>query len=102
MTGQTGQGFGLDATTPATLGVDGELSFDTAAAALQAIQSALAAGSASRLDLAGVVRSDSAGLACILAVMAGAARHGRPLQVVHVPAGMRALAQVCEVDRLIA
>lgn len=102
MTSQTGQGFRLDTTTPATLGVDGELSFDTAAAALQAIQSVLAAGSASRLDLAGVVRSDSAGLACILAVMAGAARRGRPLQVVHVPAGMQALAQVCEVDRLIA
>ncbi|RCS29722.1 STAS domain-containing protein [Rhodanobacter denitrificans] len=102
MTGQTGQGFRLDTTTPATLGVDGELSFDTAAAALQAIQSALAAGSASRLDLAGVLRNDSAGLACILAVMAGAARRGRPLQVVHVPAGMQALAQVCEVDRLIA
>lgn len=103
MTGQTGQGFRLDTTTPATLGVEGELSFDTAAAALQAIQSALAAGSASRLDLAGVLRNDSAGLACILAVMAGAARRGRPpLQVVHVPAGMQALAQVCEVDRLIA
>lgn len=102
MTDQAGQGFQLDTATPATLGVGGELSFDTAAAALQAIQSALADGSASRLDLAGVLRSDSAGLACILAVMAGAARRGRPLQVVHMPAGMQALAQVCEVDRLIA
>lgn len=103
MTDQAARGFQLDTATPATLGVGGELSFDTAAAALQAIQSALADGSAaSRLDLAGVLRSDSAGLACILAVMAGAARRGRPLQVVHMPAGMQALAQVCEVDRLIA
>ncbi|NMW25055.1 sulfate transporter, partial [Rhodanobacter denitrificans] len=30
------------------------------------------------------------------------ARRGQALQVVHMPAGMRTLAQVCEVDRLIA
>ena len=102
MTAAAGHGFQLDTGTPGTLGVRGELSFDTAAAALQAIQSALAGGSVSHLDLAGVRHSDSAGLACVLAVAAEAARRGQALQVVHMPAGMRALAQVCEVDRLIA
>lgn len=102
MTETAGHDFQLDTATPGTLGVRGELSFDTAAAVWQAIQSALAGGAMSRLDLAGVHRSDSAGLACVLAVAAEAARRGRALQVVHMPAGMQALAQVCEVDRLIA
>jgi len=94
--------FQLDTGTPGTLGVSGVLSFETAAAALRAIQSALAAGSVARLDLAGVRRSDSAGLACVLAVTAEADRRGQALQVVQIPAGLRVLAQVCEVEPLIA
>lgn len=94
--------FQLDADTPATLGVAGELSFDTAAAALQAIHSALGDTSIKRLDLARVSRSDSAGLACVLAVVAAASRRGQALEIVHMPSGMQALAQVCEIDRLIA
>jgi Predicted NTP binding protein (contains STAS domain) len=94
--------FQLDTGAPGTLGVSGVLSFDTAAAALRAIQSALAAGSVARLDLMGVRQSDSAGLACVLAVAAEAHRRGQALQVVRIPAGMRVLAQVCEVEPLLA
>lgn len=94
--------FQLDTGTPGTLGVSGVLSFDTAAMALRAIQSALVAGRMTRLDLAGVSHSDSAGLACVLAVVAEADRRGQALQVVGMPAGMRVLAQVCEVEPLIA
>ena len=93
--------FQLHRETPGTLGVSGVLSFDTAAAALQTIGAALAAAPVSRLDLAGVERSDSAGLACVLAVQAEARRLGRALDVDNMPAGMRALAQVCEVEALI-
>lgn len=97
------QGFQLDKSAADTLAVLGELSFDTAAAALQVIQSALETGQARRLDLTGVSRSDSAGLACVLAVLAGARRRGQTtLAITGAPAGMRALAQVCEVDALIA
>lgn len=91
----------LSANTPGTLGVSGVLSFDTAASALRAIQAALAESSVTTLDLAGVRHSDSAGLSCVLAVVAEAARGGRALQVIHLPSGMRVLAQVCEVDRLL-
>lgn len=93
--------FQLQRTIPGTLGVDGVLSFGTAAAALADIGAALAAGPVERLDLAGVVRADSAGLACVLAVQAEAQRLGRPLAVVNMPEGMRALAQVCEVEALV-
>lgn len=96
--------FQLDTATPGTLGVNGVLSFDTAAAALQAIEAALAAAAEAvvELDLAGIDHSDSAGLACVLAVVAGADRRGKVLQVTHMPEGMKALAQVCEVDRLMS
>ncbi|WP_426690209.1 STAS domain-containing protein [Rhodanobacter ginsengiterrae] len=94
--------FQLDTAVPATLVVAGELSFDTASAALEAIQSALGDTRIQRLDLARVSRADSAGLACVLAVLAGAGRRGQVLEVVHIPSGMQTLAQVCEVDQLIA
>ncbi|MGN6282548.1 STAS domain-containing protein [Frateuria sp.] len=93
--------FDLHRGTPGTLGVSGVLSFDTAAAALEAIGRALADGAVVRLDLAGVERSDSAGLACVLAAQAEARQRGRSLTVENMPEGMRALAQVCEVDDLV-
>jgi phospholipid transport system transporter-binding protein len=91
----------LSGSAPGTLAVSGVLSFDTAASALRAIQAALAKGTVATLDLAGVGHSDSAGLSCVLAAAAEAARRGHALQVIHVPAGMQVLAQVCEVDRLL-
>lgn len=94
-------GFQLVTSAPKALGVSGVLSFDTAAAALHAIQSALASGDAEQLDLTAVSHCDSAGLACVLAAAADADRRGRPVQVVGMPAGMLALAQVCEVDSLL-
>ena len=100
MTTVAENGFKLEPSVPGTLGVSGVLNFDTAAAALLAIQAGLAAGKVAQLDLAGVSHSDSAGLACVLAVVAAADRRGQALQVIHMPAGMRALATVCEVDQL--
>lgn len=102
MNGTAADGFQLDVGTPGSLGVSGVLSFDTAAAALASIQAALTHGVLDRLDLAGVSHSDSAGLACVLAATAEAARRGHTLQVINMPAGMRVLAQVCEVDGLMA
>jgi len=94
-----GRGFELDAGTPGTLRVTGVLSFDTAAAALQAIRAA--AGKVETIDLGGLQRSDSAGLACVLAVVAEGAGRGGKLRVTGMPSGMQALAQVCEVDSLL-
>jgi phospholipid transport system transporter-binding protein len=93
--------FQLDIGVPDTLQIGGVLSFDTAAAALQEMRSALAKGHVTQLDLAGVRRSDSAGLSCLVAIVAESADAGRPLRVLHIPPGLQALAQVCEVDRYI-
>ncbi len=86
---------------PDTLQVSGALTFATAAQALFAINAAVASDGCRQVDLAGVSQSDSAGLACVLAVLADASEHGRPLAMRHVPEGMRILARVCEVDGLL-
>jgi phospholipid transport system transporter-binding protein len=95
-----GATFQLDAQSEETLALGGVLSFETAAAVLVAIRQALARGRQVQLDLAGVSRSDSAGLSCVLAAVADAGRHGRSLRVTGMPAGMLALARVCGVENL--
>ncbi len=96
-----GHGFELTTSARGVLGVTGLLNFSTAAAATQAIQSALSDCSIIQLDLAGVSHADSAGLSCLVTVMAAAAGQGRPLKIMHMPSGLQALAKVSEVDQLI-
>ncbi len=98
MSESAGPSFQLDTDVPGTLGVHGVLSFDTAAAALNSIRAAMADRNVVRLDLSGISRADSAGLACVVAAVAEA---GSSIDVVGMPDGMRALAQVCELDNLI-
>ncbi len=86
---------------PATLAVDGELVFDSAANALRQAGEALKTKPHDTLDLAGVTAADSAGLACVLAVLADARRRGSRLRVVNLPDGLNALARVCEVEPLL-
>lgn len=87
---------------PDAVKVSGELVFANAAAALDSISAAVARDGRAVLDLDGVTRSDSAGLACVLAVVARSAEQGRALQVRHIPEGMQLLARVCEVEGLLA
>lgn len=84
-----------------TLALSGALTFATAARAFAAGSRALEVGAQTRLDLAGLVRADSAGLACVLGLAAIASRAGRRLSVVHWPEGLRALAEVCDVEGLL-
>lgn len=97
----SGDAFRLDSSMPDTVAVSGTLSFATAAAALTALNAALAQGARRRLDLAAVANCDSAGLACVLAALAEASGQGRPVRVSNAPAGMRALAQVSGVASLL-
>jgi phospholipid transport system transporter-binding protein len=90
------------ADTPGTLTLRGVLSFATATQALQTLQAASATTAVTTLDLSGVTHGDSAGLSCLLAVMADASARGRPLRLAHLPDGMQTLAAVCGVDRLLS
>ena len=84
-----------------TLALAGALTFATAARAFAEGARSLADGTQTRLDLSGITRADSAGLACVLALAARASRAGRRLGVVHWPEGLRALAEVCDVANLL-
>ncbi len=87
---------------PDSVRLSGSLTFANAASALDAISAAVARDGRSALDLAGLQHSDSAGLACVLAVLAQTAEQGRTLKVRNMPEGMRLLATVCEVEGLLA
>jgi len=91
----------VDDIAPDTVRVSGVLTFANAAKALDVVGSAVARDGRRVIDLSGVTRSDSAGLACVLAVMSGAAERGRPLTVRNMPEGMHLLASVCEVEGLL-
>lgn len=92
----------IDEGSPGSVRVSGELTFGNAAEALKAIDAAVSRDGRSELDLSGVSRSDSAGLACVLAVLAQSAERGRKLTVRNMPEGMHLLASVCEVEGLMA
>ena len=94
-------GFRLDRSEPGTLAVTGTLGFATATEALRVLNEALRAGDRAQLDLAGVRACDSAGLACLLAVLATARERGQALALQHVPDGLRALARVSGVEALL-
>ena len=91
--------FQVTRAAPDAVQVSGALTFATAAQALAAINAAASSEGCRQLDLAGVGQSDSAGLACVLAVLAEASERGRPLKLRNVPEGMRVLATVCEVEQ---
>ncbi len=93
--------FHLRQSNPDTIAVTGMLGFATAAAAMDALNTVLARGPCQRLDLSGLHACDSAGLACVLAVLADAAQQQRPVCVVNMPAAMRSLAQVSGVDEML-
>lgn len=100
--GHADAGLRLAQPDAATLALHGALTFATAACACAEGSRALRAGTQTQLDLAGVTRADSAGLACVIALAAAGSRAGRRLRVVNWPEGLRVLAEVCDVARLLA
>lgn len=84
--------------------VSGSMEFANAAALLTEGLAAFAAAprsAALTLDLAGVGRTDSAGLAVLMEWLGTTRREGRVLSVINPPATLLALARVSELDRII-
>lgn len=80
--------------------VRGPLTFATAKNARAAGRRLIEASGDSTLDIscAGVTEADSAGLAVLLDWLALAKRHGRPIRFKSLPAPIRAVAQLSNVD----
>jgi phospholipid transport system transporter-binding protein len=93
------------AATPDRLDVRGALTFATARSAYEAGLRALRKGGASnapmQVDLSGVSESDSAGLAVLIEWLVAGERAGRKLRFQNLPDGIRAAAQISEVESLI-
>jgi len=83
--------------------VRGALTFATARLASAAGLRAIGASAARRLevDFAAVTGADSAGLAVCLVWLGMARRDGRELRFVNLPAHIRSLARISEVDSLL-
>lgn len=83
--------------------LSGELSFATAEAVLAQAQAALADGAGPlELDLAGVTRTDSAGLALLLELTRGARARQREIRFSHAPEQLRRLAEFFGLSELLA
>lgn len=79
--------------------VSGELGFSTVPALLERGRSMFAAGaSALRLDLGGVSRADSAGLALLIEWFRAARAAGQDIVFINVPPQMFAMARVSGLD----
>jgi phospholipid transport system transporter-binding protein len=85
------------------LAIRGALTFETARRASDAGLRALSASAARRLaiDCAGVTAADSAGLAVCLVWLAWAQRDGRELAFTNLPASIRALARISDLEPVI-
>ena len=88
---------------PDGLVVRGALTFATARLASEAGLRAIGASTARQLkiDFTGVTAADSAGLAVCLVWLARAQRCGRGLRFANLPASVRALARISEVEQII-
>ncbi len=93
--------FQLETQGPDALALSGALVFATAAKALAQTRAALRESTTATLDLHGVQRADSAGLAVLLALSADARNQSRKLRLQNIPEGLRALAHLSDVESLI-
>ncbi|HEY9199063.1 MAG TPA: STAS domain-containing protein [Gammaproteobacteria bacterium] len=81
--------------------LEGELSFATVTRLNGAALELLGEADAIRIDLQGIDRSDSAGLALLVDWMRTAHRLGKPIQFLNIPQQMLAIARVSSLDQVL-
>jgi phospholipid transport system transporter-binding protein len=82
--------------------LSGELTFATADKVLERARAALAGEGALELDLSGVTRADSAGVALLLQLTRDARARGRSVRFTHAPAQLARLAEFFGVAQILA
>lgn len=83
------------------LRLDGELGFATARSLWQEADDYLPATGAVTIDLGGVTRADSAGVALLIHWTRIQRDHGGVVEFVNIPAQMRSIARVSGVDGIL-
>lgn len=81
--------------------VSGVLDFTTANSTLRAVEKLIRSEPSLSIDLAGVSRCNSAGLALLIEWLAVARRENHVVTFSQIPDSLRQLAGVCQVDGLI-
>ncbi|MFK7893705.1 MAG: lipid asymmetry maintenance protein MlaB [Granulosicoccus sp.] len=81
--------------------LSGALDFDTASGLLSSVTALIAEHPRLEIDLSGISKTNSAGLALMIEWLAQARKSGHVVTFSHIPDSLRQLAVVCEVDRLI-
>jgi len=94
--------FGIAAAAPDRLMARGELSFATAERALRDGLALLPPAGRCTIDLAGITSADSAGLAVLIEWLSVAGERGSTLAFEAVPAQLRAIARISDLEELIA
>ena len=84
-----------------TLRVRGELDFASVAELWEATESLLAAEPILRIDLGGIHRADSAGVALLVEWLRQARQRRRDLAFINVPAQMRTIIQVADLETVL-
>jgi phospholipid transport system transporter-binding protein len=93
--------FNVESTAPGMLRVSGVISFDNAGNALDGMPLPARGGTPVTLDLKALDDSDSATLAVLIAWAARAHDAGAPFRCINTPTGLRNLATLCDVDKLL-
>lgn len=94
--------FQIEQSQPDTLALSGALNFGTVTQVLEQAGAIVDRGSIRFLDLAGVRAADSAGLACLLSLLARGGRRGQRPQVRNLPSSLQRLASVSDAEPLLA
>ncbi|MDR3387343.1 MAG: STAS domain-containing protein [Rudaea sp.] len=93
--------FALESDTLGTLRLSGAISFANASRALTQAPQLTRAGTALDIDLAALENPDSATLAVLIAWAAKIYAHGATLRYRRAPPGLRNLARLCDVDKML-
>ncbi|HEY0768424.1 MAG TPA: STAS domain-containing protein [Steroidobacteraceae bacterium] len=95
--------FRLVASGNGRFAAEGALTFATAREASEQGLRSLASAAAPELevDCSGIVASDSAGLAVLLDWLGAVKRAGRRLRYTQLPAGLKALGRISEIEELL-
>jgi phospholipid transport system transporter-binding protein len=81
--------------------LSGELGFGTVSRLVKDSRAGFSGGDDIEVDLAGVTRADSAGLALLVEWLRAAERAGRSISFVNMPAQMQSIARICGLEDIL-
>jgi len=82
--------------------LEGELGFATVPSVLQHAGADMRGVDSIRVDLKGVTRADSAGLALLVEWLRESERAGLPISFVNVPVQLLSIARVCGLEKILS